>query len=334
MDGWRYHKDCIGADIAKRVAVARSRKFTVWTLTADDIAHVLEPGSPLPETLWAAAFTGNNAAATPLYERFAIERWRSFHSLTAFEQLRARINGMPDPELERVALALALRVGAGRIEPGTFESLKQSTAYESILQSRVFEWPELADVGRCWTSSGCGIQLGVLARRTELARLHEQSAEQLRQPCVIARWAVAENVDTPDARRLWQQWWHALNVLLAVPNSWAAADHGTDLTALVGAPTYARSAMPAEWDSAASMAVSAVHPLLAELFALGMPAPVVGFELLGADQRVVAECELAWPTKQVAVTLGEPAKELIAAGWTAFSHDSAKLAERLVTLLK
>ena len=43
LDGWQYHKDKVGDDIAKRMAIARSGRFSVWSLTYDDIARFLEP---------------------------------------------------------------------------------------------------------------------------------------------------------------------------------------------------------------------------------------------------------------------------------------------------
>jgi DEAD/DEAH box helicase domain-containing protein len=161
-----------------------------------------------------------------------------------------------------------------------------------------------------------------------------ESGDRSLQPCVVARWCGSVHADERDTRRFWQQWWSALNVLLVMSNSWAAADEGTDLAALRTAPAFARSVLSPEWDAAAAMALAAVQPLLTELFADGVPAPVVGFELLGDDQRVVAECELAWPGKRIAVTLGVPADEWIAAGWTAFAHDTAGLATQLAALLK
>ncbi|MBV5324724.1 MAG: hypothetical protein J0626_05340, partial [Rhodospirillaceae bacterium] len=109
MDGWQYHKDSVGVDISKRMAVARSGKFAVWTLTSDDIAQVLEPGTRRPETLWAGAFAGNAASAEQLYTMLGVDQWRSFHQATAFEQLRSRLSVMTDADLERIAIALSLR---------------------------------------------------------------------------------------------------------------------------------------------------------------------------------------------------------------------------------
>ncbi len=64
LDGWQYHKDRIGDDIAKRMAVARSGKFAVWTLTSDDIAHVLQPTASAPETLWAFSLPSDSGPSS------------------------------------------------------------------------------------------------------------------------------------------------------------------------------------------------------------------------------------------------------------------------------
>lgn len=56
VDGWQYHKGIVTTDFAKRMAVAKSGKFSVWTLTWDDIecalqAKTLNTASPWPQLL-------------------------------------------------------------------------------------------------------------------------------------------------------------------------------------------------------------------------------------------------------------------------------------------
>lgn len=335
LDGWRYHKECIGADIAKRMAVARSRKFSVWTLTADDIEGVLNPGGPLPETLWPASLHSTSEQAGQLYDRFGIAQWKSFHSLTAFEHLRARIAGMGDDAMQRVAIALALRIGAAALDTTQFAGLRTSAAHEALVQSQVFTWPEAADLGRCWTSSDDRIQIGVLAVKANLGRLHADIGNRGLQPFAVMRWAARPDADEQATRRLWQQWWHAANLLLCMSNGWTAADEGCVLAALVNAPAYRRAALSPEWEAAAAIAVAQVQPLLAVLYQLGVNAPTVGYELLGADRRVEAECELAWPERKVAVLLpGQFDDVFAAAGWTVFPHDAEALAITLAQLLR
>ena len=56
----------------------------------------------------------------------------------------------------------------------------------------------------------------------------------------------------------------------------------------------------------------------------GVPAPEVGFELCGEDGVVLAEAELAWPERQIAVLWPdepEPAEFFARAGWRTLSGD-------------
>ena len=333
MDGWQYHKDRIGDDVTKRLAVARSGKFAVWTLTADDITHVLEPGAPVPEMLWSQAFGGDDANAAKLYERFGIEAWRRFHARTAFEQLRERLAVMTDADVERVAIALAVRAGGARFVADDFSSLKASPAHESIVQSGVFEWPTAPEVGRCVATVDGGIELGIQARKADLACLPARASERAVQPTVVARWCVPATTDDREARAAWQRWWHALNVLFSMSNSWAATDEGTDLTALSGAPAYAATSRNTEWEAVARLALGDVQPLLGELAVRGLPLPEVGFELLGPDGRVVAESEIAWPSHKLAVTIGEPEPAWLEHGWTARACSESALADRIASLI-
>ena len=60
LDGWKYHKDKVGDDIAKRMAMARSGRFSVWSLTYDDIARFLEPATAAPESRVVVGACGRN----------------------------------------------------------------------------------------------------------------------------------------------------------------------------------------------------------------------------------------------------------------------------------
>ena len=66
------------------------------------------------------------------------------------------------------------------------------------------------------------------------------------------------------------------------------------------------------------------------LSAQGIPAPEVGFELTDAAGEVVAESELAWEAKQIAVLLPDYNKQpFVEAGWLVFLPDDPDLAATL-----
>src|SRR5690349_24143352 len=125
--------------------------------------------------------------------------------------------------------------------------------------------------------------MGIQARRTDVAKLPGDMSDRSAQPCVVLRWADVVHESDGDRRRLWQQWWHAANLLLPAANVWMCADVGCDLHALTKAPAYKRTMMSKEWDAAAAVAAAGVQELLTTLFVAGVPAPTVGYELAGDD---------------------------------------------------
>ncbi len=337
LDGWQFHKDRVGDDIAKRMAIARSGAFGVWSLTYDDIARFLEPGAAAPETAWSSALAGGVDQASQTYERFDVREFTSFHTQTAFEQLRQRLAGVSDEKLLRVGLVLALRVGAAAFDAETFTELNSSLSGKSLADLEVFKWPVAPEIGRCWSALDSRYQIALQARSADLRSLAGNVGRRELQPCVVMRWAKEDPaVSDMDRRRLWQQWWQAANLLMPIGNAWAIADEDCDLGPLVGAPAYqASSGMTGKWESAAGLAAAAVQGLLAGLFQAGIAAPEVGFELMGDNHCVVGDCELAWPARKVALQLstgGETA--FLAAGWRVFLADNPTLFSELISLMK
>ncbi len=336
LDGWQYHRDKIGEDVAKRMAVARSGHFAVWTLTWDDIAEVLQTGAARGETPWASAFARDQNQAAAMYGHFGITDRLNFHLLTNFEQLRERLRGFTHDASRRLAISLSLRLGAVSYDRASFELLRSSASADRLSELPIFEWQDQPDMGRCWTSAADQIQMAVTAKRNALAGLRGTPNIRDLQPQVILRWAEISTMSESDRRRLWQQWWVALNLLLPLENTWAMADQECALHALVDAPAYrVASGLDPEWDAVLAQALPAVQGLARELAQAGLEVPIVGFELLRDGGRVIAEAELAWEQHRIAVQLdGSDPQAFGAAGWRVIRADSPDALLRLREWLK
>ncbi len=335
LDGWQYHKDRIGDDIAKRMAIARSGKFTVWSLTYDDIAAFLEPGGSMPETPWGSAFKqGQDSSA--VYQRFGVAELKSLHTLTAFEQFRVRLIGLKDEQLQRLGIVLALRIGIEPFRSEDFVELNSSPAGQALANLPAFSWTQSPDFGRCWTAASKQFQIAVQTSKTHLQSLPGNITDRAIQPCVVLRWADNLTVADADLRRLWQQWWHAANLLIPLANTWAVADNECNIAPLAASPVFkSSSGMSAEWEEAAGYAASEVQGLITNLFATGVDAPYVGYQLMDENDCVVAEAELAWPSKKVCVLLfGSDDSVFQSKVWTAFSIDAEGLEAKLCDVLK
>jgi len=69
---------------------------------------------------------------------------------------------------------------------------------------------------------------------------------------------------------------------------------------------------PVGWDHVMKLADLSVHGALSDARNRGMPCPEIGFEISGADGRVVAEIEVAWPDSRRGIFVGEKPN---APGW-------------------
>ncbi|MBL3600973.1 MAG: hypothetical protein JMN25_14100 [gamma proteobacterium endosymbiont of Lamellibrachia anaximandri] len=62
------------------------------------------------------------------------------------------------------------------------------------------------------------------------------------------------------------------------------------------------------WDKIMELADPGVSGLLMQCKSSGISMPIVGYEIQGSDDAVVAELELAWPPKKIGVAISEDDK--------------------------
>ena len=157
------------------------------------------------------------------------------------------------------------------------------------------------------------------------------------EPVLVAQW-VPESVPEVERQTRWQQLWQCLNLLLPLRHAWAGAVDMPGLEALQNAPVLQTqpSGLPAAWVEALSLVLREMHAWAMALAELGLPPPVVGYELLDEKGRVVAEAEMAWVATKVAVLLTDTGAEaeFKAAGWTCFVAFEGALPAALVEKLK
>ena len=141
------------------------------------------------------------------------------------------------------------------------------------------------------------------------------------EPVIVAQWN-PESVPEAERQTRWQQLWQCLNLLLLLRQTWAGAVDMPGLEALQNAPVLQvqPSGLPAAWVEALSLVLREVHGWATALAELGLPPPVVGYELLDEKGRIVAEAEMAWVPSRMAVVLPDTGAEAEfgAAGWTCF----------------
>ena len=82
------------------------------------------------------------------------------------------------------------------------------------------------------------------------------------------------------------------------------------------------------WMEVMELVDPCLRGLLNDLFRRRVPPPVVGYELARGTGTVLAESELAWPARKIAVVLAEHSESRASfeqAGWRVFEGDAEKL---------
>lgn len=336
VDGWQYHKDIIVTDLAKRMAVAKSSKFSVWTLTWDDIECALQSKTLATPSPWPTLLNDDpQQVVQKLCTAQGIATLANFRSLSPFTQLHQRLAHGHHQALGKLAVSLT----AGMLmPPGDVAALK--ALHEGAFWQRLDELGLIAGLH--------GYRQSVRQLGTVLTLVTAMHPEQLKlvmtgngvadsEPMLVGEWS-EDGLPESELQLRWQQLWQVLNLLLPLRQLWVGSAEMPGLPALQDcAVLKVKSGVLSEmWLEALDLAAQEVQAWGLALAGLGVSAPQPGYELMDDKGRVMAEAELAWPDARTAVLLpGTEAEAALFAGqgWHIFTADGGDLPAELSTLL-
>ncbi|NJD36340.1 MAG: DEAD/DEAH box helicase [Betaproteobacteria bacterium] len=335
LDGWQFHKDTVAADLAKRMAVAKSGKFSVWTMTWDDIDTVLQGKESTCPSPWPTLLTEGGAnVVQKLCEAQGIGPINGFKSLSPFLQLHQRLRSLQFEKLRKLAVALTVGMvmppgdvaALQRLRDGAFWHRLEELALLPDLKRHRFGLRELGSV--------VGLAAGI--GQEQLAKVMTGDGSSENEPVAVAEWSTDS---VPEAERLvrWQQLWQCLNLLLPLRSAWGGAFDMPGLEALQNAPILQiqPTGLSQAWMNALDLVLPEIQHWATVLAESGTLAPVVGYELLDDKGRVTAEAELAWPGMRIAIVLddSEARNRFETAGWSSFIATDGAVPDELINTL-
>ena len=376
MDGFEYHRDSTDQDSAKRMALVRAGFLVwslTWhdlevafgkAAEAVDFHDAVTNGS--------ASASGSTATAWPEsprsgemteLQRLLDERWDTGEIRTSLRasslELLLRYLAEPVPERWKQAVFTAL-IGLfeqRRMESGEPRMLSPElrsrfdAAVESSLPGQVRESvEELArrevpdDMQHRVALAGRGVWHGTAPRFADLFLALPLSAVRNGEPDDMAAIVHLHDDEASRAHLRYRPLWNGVlrlyNLLQFLPGAWWTTRGGTERNLY---PEYASTVQPSPvsvppdgWEEAMELTVPELRPAMEQWSALGLPLPEVGYELSGPAGRVIAEAELAWPERTIAVVLAEypdSKSPFEKAGWRVFEGDAEKLVEAVAAAL-
>jgi DEAD/DEAH box helicase domain-containing protein len=340
-DGWQYHKDLVPTDLAKRMAVTKSGRFSVWTLTWEDLDCALNGKQPATPSPWADWLQGNAPQTLEkLCKAQSIGDLTGFHLLPPFQQLHQRLACQQHESLRRLAAVL----GCAMLVPPGDEQALQAFRQEAFW-CRLDELTLLPDPSAYRFSHrhpGANLQGVAGISPAQLQQWMKGQSPRDAEPLVVMRWTAA-NVPEAEQRLRWQQLWQSLNLLLPLRYLWAGE---ADMPGLADLQRCAVLNAPANvlgeaWQAAMEEACQNVQGWMAELAQQSVAVPTVGYELTDTRGVVLAEAELAWIPQKTAIILSGYDDDLVRfqqQGWRVFTaqgeHEGRQIPDALLKILK
>jgi len=341
-DGYLYHRDRIGKDLAQRRAIVRSGNYHVWSLTWKDVENHFHPQMSFFTDLTALDKAPNRQGYSTLVEKYELGRLKNVHHLDSFEML---ILFLSCPDSSKWTLHAFLH-GMMNLDKVKYDSSDEVTKWLKSLKENlppVYADP-VAQAGDSMLygllsfedsigAPSCLIFLG--ADQTAIAGsmkkdLFLQSMDGMR---------IAAYLDDSTAKRddhgfesLWNGYLRAYNIFQFLRFSFftsnsnmAGSDHEVRITEKV---TDGRKAgidkVCNEWTEICDITDISLHPLLHEIEQRKIPVPAAGYELCDEKGAVIGSAELAWEDIRIALLRTdekEYANRFTDLGWKVFLLD-------------
>ena len=337
LDGWQFHKDSIPVDLAKRMAVAKSGKFSVWTLTWDDIETVLQGKDSATPSPWPTLLIegGGNVVPKMCEVQGLPAAANGFKSLSPFMQLHQRLSDWRHEEMRKLGVALAIGMVMPPGDTTVLAAMRQGALWHRLEELTLL--PDHSKHRLGVRQLGSVVRLVAGSHPDHLSELMKGAGAAQHEPMLVAEW-VPDSVPEAERQARWQQLWQCMNLLLPLRHVWAGAVDMPGLEALQNAPVlqHQTSGLPPAWVEALGLVLRETQAWAHALAVTGLPAPQVGYELLDDKGRIVAESEMAWPAVRLTILLPHTGAEaeFEAAGWTCFVVTDGPLPVELMNKLK
>ena len=307
-DGYVYHRDRVAHDMLQRMAIARSGRFHVWSLSWKDVNHQLGHHGTSFYTNYlnpGAAPSGKNFNG--ILEGFGINKLRGLHMSDSFSWF---IRFLKDPD-EQAWRKYAFVFGLLHVDQTRFGTEDGKTDWQEKLKSKMPDF--VVDAFR-------------ESNETQLLGLYEPEGLRLFMS-VKPEDAQKNNLagmligcflldgDNPLEQKQFEPVWigylRLFNLYQFIPQAYFVTQKGKDrghYTHVDLAPDeiytetpVVESAGAEQWAEAKEMTDPEIHSLLDQLAEGGWNVPVAGYELFKEGSGVIAEAELAWESMKIAV---------------------------------
>jgi DEAD/DEAH box helicase domain-containing protein len=304
-DGYSFHRNRIGKDMAQRMAIVRSKQFHVWSLTFKDVEDVFKSKPKYFDDWFVPGGMLSHGLFQKMWDGFLLSEEPKLEDKSSF-QMFFRYLSTPSPLIWQ---KMALICSIGFLDKPQEEF---PPSWEKALDAMPHSFGD--DIqGRLNPCLGGGPDLRHFPAVTVYART-EQKALQKADISGVGFLAILDDGDQPignvDFEAAWNGFLRAYNLFQFLPHTAfiterGLVDHCYDTISSVDqdeiqASSENPSAFDNAWKELKELVLSDVLPLIDYMQNKGLIVPEAGMEIEKYGE-VIGEIELAWAEKRVAV---------------------------------
>lgn len=337
-DGYMYHKDIIGNDMAKRMAVSNSNNFYVWSLTWKDIEDVFNrQGSYYTNYLNPDKLPGSSKFIA-LLNQYKISDL-NLHEKTSFEFLLDYLlnpNKVVDFTKLTFVYSACMLNRASAADKSIFENWKQDLEINARVNG-------LIDCYKSNIATICGEVKNEFLTIDTCITIEDMKKQLYDTPLIVTILDDIEEYRDGDFEKHWNGFLNAYNLFQFNPVSLFMTKTGIKnrmydsiinyFIDLKDVPEIRESIFDGAWNDVIEICDDTCHELLKSLVNENISCPgegSVGYELSNENEEVVAMAEIVWEDKKLAIiTLEqEEFRDIFEqCGWRVFSCEDYNIDE-------
>ncbi len=330
-DGFFYHKDRIGHDVAQRMALVNSNAYHVWSLTWMDVENQFKNHDKYYVNYLDPANTPAGVNLGTFLKGYGLDGLLKTHRENSFDWF-VRFLQEPDAAFwGKYAFSLGLtflnvKKASDKTKPEDALSIMKELLPDSMLEVLPeLHSPILQGLFRSPEDSKVPL-LRVLAMASgESIKASKQDGMCL--VCLISD--TKDNRGTKGFERVWNGYLRLYNLFQFLPHTFFLTHEGIEtgvFETVAHGIRESRSSSDRDdravsWADLKEETGSSLHPLLDSFAARRFPLPEAGFELANHEGVVVASAELAWIEYKIAILRQDElvhAEAFQEAGWVTF----------------
>ncbi|MCP4119757.1 MAG: DEAD/DEAH box helicase [Desulfobacteraceae bacterium] len=331
-DGYTFHRDRVGKDMAQRMAIAQSNHFHVWSLTFKDVQNEFKSShSPWYKEWFAERGMLANGKLGQFWNGFKLEDRDQLKGTSSFRMLFDYLSNPITDTWKDMALVYSLTLHSGP-QTGMPDAWKEDLELLPISMEEVLEGKGTCFVGGPDWEDLPGIKCYACSDQTIIRKAYS----------CVGMVAILEDgemsLGSEDFEPLWNGFLRAYNLMQFLPGvlfltRQGLVDHYYDSLSLKSShvdliPDESGKEESSEaWTEVRELVSEKLYSLVDDLESKGADVPLVGEEFESGGE-VIGELELAWHNRKIGIyeSSAEEIKEkLITEGWRLFSIEEAAL---------